>query len=84
MTGPLHSGGGAYVPKEIAVCPECGSQLTARSHSWDAETGVPCAVDIEIECTADELDDPSTWHKFHQCDWQPVRDAVAQWAGAIQ
>lgn len=81
---PLDFGKGCYVPVEIARCPECGSDLMARSLQWDAETGVPDAVAIDIECTKDltSEDDSAVGHAWRQRDWQPVRDKIAAWSGA--
>ena len=75
----LHHGSGCYIPKGVAVCPECGGELHARSMSWEQATGRPIAADIEIGCVAD----PDLNHRFWQSDWQPVRDAIAKWVKAI-
>ena len=34
-------GGHCSVPRDIAVCPECGGTLHADVIGWDAETGLP-------------------------------------------
>ena len=78
---PLWHGTISAVPINIAKCPECGGELTARSMQWDAETGQPDATAIEI----DRIDGPShcDLHRWHQSDWQPVRDEISMWCGAF-
>lgn len=75
---PLWHGSGCYIPTTVAVCPECGGELYAKSLSWWAETGQPSANSIDIHCR----EDPDLNHRWHQSDWQPVRDAIAKWSGA--
>ena len=70
---------GVYVPKEVAACPECGGELTARAMAWDGD-GRPEAAAIELDCI-DYLSHESG-HRFTQDKWQPVRDAVAKWCDA--
>lgn len=77
---PLWHGIGCYVPKVVAVCPECGGELTARSMQWDTETGQPDAEAIDIECL-DYLSHLSG-HRWFQSDWQPIRDAIVKWCEA--
>jgi hypothetical protein len=77
----LWHGGGVYVPRSVAVCPECRGELTARAMEWDTETGQPSAVGIEIDCLNFLVHD-GVGHRWHQSDWQPVRDAVAKWCKA--
>ncbi len=79
-TKALWNGTGCYIPKTVAVCPECGGELTARSMQWDAETGRPDAAAIDIECL-DYLSHMSG-HRWHQSDWQPIRDTIAKWCDA--
>jgi hypothetical protein len=78
----LWHGKGCFVPKDIAVCPECGSELSARAMAWDSETGQPHAESIEIDCQYDA--DGEHWHRWHQSDWQRVRDAITKWSKAHQ
>lgn len=84
LRNPHH---GVYVPETIAVCPECGGVLVVLAHAWDEATGLPLAVDLDIDCTADPLNDddsaPWLWHKHRQSDWQPVVDSVRKWTCAI-
>ncbi len=75
---PLYHGSGCYVPLEVAKCPECGAELTARSMQWNAATGEPHGEYIDICCTAD----PDLNHHYHQDRWQPVRDAIVRWCRA--
>lgn len=75
----LHFGGGCYVPREIAECPECGGELTARSMAWDEKTGRPIGSAIQVDC----VKDPNGRHRWHQSDWQPVLDTIRKWGGAI-
>ncbi len=37
----LWGGKGCAVPKEIAICPECGDNLTVMCMAWDDATGQP-------------------------------------------
>lgn len=75
---PLSHGSGCYVPREVAECPECGGELTARSMQWDEQTGVPSAADIDVQC----VNDPDCNHRWWQSDWQPVLDAIRRWSKA--
>jgi hypothetical protein len=81
MTALWH-GTGCYVPNSVAVCPECGGELAARSMQWDEETGQPDAAAIEIDC----IDYLSHYHghNWHQSSWQPVRDAIAKWCKSMR
>jgi len=69
-----------YVPKEVAVCPECGGELAARSMSNEVDTGRPIASAIEFDCMNDCRGGIS--HRWYQSTWQPIRDAVTVWSGA--
>lgn len=75
--------GGAHVPRDIAVCPECGGELIAQAMVWEVSTGRPIAESIHIDCLK-ELDKPlKQWsHRYEQNRWQPVRDAVTRWCEA--
>ena len=84
MTKPLWHGTGCYVPKEIAVCPECGGELQARSMEWATESGRPNSSALEVYCVNDYSDEPGDWHSYRQDKWQPINDAIAKWCGAIQ
>ena len=79
----LWHGGACFVPKEVAVCPECGSELSARSLACDTLSGQPEAASIEIECLYDisEVYD-EFGHAWRQSDWQDVRDEIARWCNA--
>lgn len=93
----LH-GGEAAVPPSVAVCPECGGPLHARSTLWDTENGRPLAHGLEIECEreGEMLDDleygeddgeytySDVAHRYWNNDWQPVVAAVTEWSGAIR
>mgnify|MGYP000903357993 CR=1 FL=1 len=72
---------GCYVPKLIAVCPECGGELAARSGSWETQTGRPVAESIELDCMND-LRDGKAGHRWFQSDWQPVRNRIYRWCNA--
>jgi len=66
------------VPKEIAVCPECGGGLW-----WQVETtdGVrDLSLDCENEPDIDENED--MYHRWWQGEWQPVIDRVKRWVVA--
>jgi hypothetical protein len=71
------------IPQHIAECPECGSGLVADSNEWVAATGQPYASGLQIECVWDDDEQGYKDHSYRQSDWQPVRDAVAKWCGAI-
>jgi hypothetical protein len=71
---------GVYVPKQVAVCPECGGELTARATEWVAGTRQPTESGVEIDCLADM--EREFEHRYWQSDWQPVRDAITKWCKA--
>jgi len=72
-------GGHCSVPREIAVCPECGGTLHADVIGWETATGLPSKGDVNIDCEAD----PDCAHRYWQSDWQPIIDKVEKWCGAI-
>lgn len=72
-------GGHAEVPADVAICPECGGTLHARSMAWGDQSGVPLAAELQIDC----VHEPSARHRWFQSDWQPVVDQVRKWAGAV-
>ena len=85
------------VPFDIALCPECGGPLHVVANAWDTETGKPHADELQVECVADamlletaEEEDWPAWqlreqsHRWWQCDWQPVVDAVREWAPVFE
>lgn len=76
---PLHHGSGCFIPVTVAQCPECKGELMARSMQWDKATGAPHAAAIEIDC----IEDLGYRHAYPQIKWQPVRDRIADWCGAI-
>jgi NMD protein affecting ribosome stability and mRNA decay len=76
---PLHHGSGCFIPTTVAVCPECGGELYAKSNQWVEATGQPIACDIDIHCH----DDEHLTHRYWQSHWQPVIDAIRKWCGAI-
>lgn len=78
MTKPLWFGVGCFIPREVAVCPECGGELTARSMQWDEQTGQPDASAIDVICAGD----PDVNHRWWQSTWQPVNDCIAKWCDA--
>jgi hypothetical protein len=78
---PLWHGNPHDIPKSVAICPECNGQLTALPQSWDAATGRPSAVDMDIVCI-NELQSGN--HRFHRSDWQPTRETIAKWCGAYR
>lgn len=70
-----------YVPKEVAVCPECGGELAAQAMEHEVATGRPTATGIEIDCM-NNLRDGGPCHTWYQSAWQPIRDAIAKWCDA--
>lgn len=83
------------VPRKVAVCPECGSDLYVESTSWDQMTGMPTKDGVAVSCVAEDESimaweqndvDSRPWHevmhRHWQSDWQSVVDAVAAWCGA--
>jgi hypothetical protein len=76
-------GGSTDVPDTVAKCPECGGDLAANSMQWDAETGQPDAAALEIVCIADARE-LTCIHRWHQSEWQPIRDAIVKWCKARQ
>lgn len=74
---------GVYVPEQIAVCPECGEGLIAECHEHEAESGRPIATGIEVQCLCRvRAGSFEVNHRWHQSQWQPVRDAIAKWCDA--
>lgn len=83
----LWHGKSCEVPKDVAVCPECGGELYVYCHGWHTDTGQPIAADLQINCEVEEWileddEDAETGHKWWQSDWQPVRDAIVKWSMA--
>jgi hypothetical protein len=74
----LLNGGNCDVPKNIAVCPECGSGLSAESNEWDEETGKPSKGGLLLIC--ENYDEN---HRGYQSDWQIVHHHVEDWCGAV-
>lgn len=74
------------VPAFIAVCPECGGAVKVSAHVWDEETGLPLAAELQIDCVRERFDGVTRqWnHRWWQGEWQPVRDAIAKWIGALK
>lgn len=72
-------GGNYPVPKYIAVCPECGSQLIAESMEWIEKTGQPTIGGLTVDCRAGGMRP----HRFYQSDWQGVINQVEKWCGAM-
>lgn len=64
------------VPKEIAVCPECGGGL------WWQFTTTDWLRDLMIDCETEDIDDEDTAHRGWQSEWQPVIDKVRRWLGS--
>lgn len=73
-------GPGIYVPRGIAKCPECQSELVAQCIQCDEE-GRPIATGIELDCVKG-LHEACVSHTFSQDKWQPIRDAVSRWCDA--
>lgn len=81
----LWGGKSCDVPEHVAKCPECGHTLHVYCHSWDAATGKPWADELQIDCQNERFYDGETdtyEHRWHQSDWQSVRDEIVKWAGA--
>jgi hypothetical protein len=64
------------VPKQIAVCPECGGGL------WWQFTTKDWLRDMHLDCEDDDWEDEDTGHRNWQADWQPVLEKVRQWLAA--
>jgi hypothetical protein len=56
--------------------------LFAIAHEWETATGTPTVEGLQIDCEKETDEDEETNHRWWQSEWQPVRDAVAKWAGA--
>jgi len=90
----LWHGKSCDVPADIAVCPECGSELYVYCQGWHSDTGQPLAADLQIECKAEAwvlgIDEGEwssgyngdTGHSSKQSYWQPVHEAIVKWAMA--
>ena len=88
----LLRGGQCDLSKEVAVCPECGSELEIDCYEWDLVTGFPTRSGFNLDCKQEEedLDDwihndddtrdkREVMHRHWQSDWQPVIDKVWAW-----
>lgn len=88
----LLRGGQCDLPKEIAVCPECGSELYIECYEWNSQTGFPTRAGFQVHCKQEdkEVDDwmnndndhrtsREVMHRHWQSDWQPVIDRVWNW-----
>ena len=76
----LLNGGKCKVPKDVAVCPECGGRLYAESCEWESETGKPSIGGLYVSCEHESFkrDDG---HRHWQIDWMPTQFIVENWAG---
>ena len=88
----LLRGGQCDLPKEVDVCPECGSELYVECYEWNSATGFPSQEGFSVNCkqedkdidewTHDEDDNRTSrevMHRHWQSDWQPVVDKVWGW-----
>jgi hypothetical protein len=88
----LLRGGQCDLPKEVDICPECGSELEIDCYEWDSVTGFPTRSGFNLDCKQEEKDlddwthnDDDTrssrevMHRHWQSDWQPVIDKVWGW-----
>lgn len=80
----LWHGKSCEVPKEVAVCPECGGELYVYCHGWHTDTGQPIAADLQIDCENEKVfdEDDGFEHRWFQSDWQSIKDAVVKWSMA--
>ena len=69
----LNFSNSSLVPKDLCVCPECGSQLYAESTEHVVETGAPTVGGLYVHCIADT----DMKHKYLQMDWQLIHEKVA-------
>ncbi len=81
------------VPRFVAICPECQSTIYVEVTEWDTDTKRATYCGIDLNCNAEEqalmdweqAEDGTPFsevaHRWHQSEWQPVRDAVAKWLG---
>lgn len=77
------------VPKDIATCPYCGSDLWAEVHAW--VDGEPNITEIGICCNDDERALSEAYnppegcetdyepHRYTQSEWGPVVEVVKAW-----
>lgn len=78
----LFNGGTCKIPKDIAVCPECGGRLYAESTEWQSDTGKPTIGGLYIQCEHESFkrDDD---HRRYFCDWYPTMVIIETWCGAV-
>jgi len=81
LSDALLFGGNCAIPNDVATCPECPGNLYAHCVEWDSETGRPTTTGVQVDCCNE--DEPTCPHKFWQSNWQPVIDAVNEWAKAV-
>jgi hypothetical protein len=81
------------VPREVAVCPECGGCLEVECNEWTEIDGVsiPTQYGLMVYCDTDspygepdEDEDEEENHRYMQCDWIPVNMQVYKWLGAVE
>lgn len=67
------------VPEEIAVCPECGGNLTWQVTTTDWLNDLSLDCEFEEMWDEDEKGNVGYVHRNWQSDWQPVIEAVKAW-----
>jgi len=85
----LFGGGECVLPRNVAICPECGGEIHVDCVEWDAVSGKPTQAGLDIACLADDATEPwsgednDVSHIYLQGAWQPVRDAIWQWINQV-
>lgn len=79
----LLNGGTCKVPKDVAVCPECGGRLYAECCEWEEQTGKPAIGGLYIQCQHESFK-REDGHRRWQSDWMPTLLIVEEWAGAVE
>lgn len=88
----LLRGGQCDLPKCVAVCPECGSELYIDCYEWDSATGFPTSSGFHVHCKQEDIDidewthdeddnrtSREVMHRHWQSDWQSVINTVWDW-----
>jgi len=65
------------VPRDVAVCPECGGELEVECDCWDTDTGKPLEECIYPTCSNEIME-----HRCWQGEWMPARMRVIRWLQA--
>jgi hypothetical protein len=76
------------IPENVAVCPDCKTQLTIYPDGWDLhKDGWVCTSFTHSCATEPEIDDPDYWEwdeshpsfEMPYIYWMPITDDIYRW-----